>query len=49
VREIDMQGFVLTVETRFTSSEMTIRRVPTAKPSGLFGAKITQVCKYVII
>ncbi|CAL8077876.1 unnamed protein product [Orchesella dallaii] len=44
-RKIELHDFVLTVQTRFIPSEMTIRRVPTAKPSGLFGAKITQVCK----
>ncbi|ODN05287.1 Active breakpoint cluster region-related protein [Orchesella cincta] len=44
-RKIELHDYVLTVQTRFIPSEMTIRRVPTAKPSGLFGAKITQVCK----
>lgn len=44
-RKIELQDYVLTMKTRFIPSEMTIRRVPTAKPSGLFGAKITQVCK----
>jgi hypothetical protein len=44
-KKIELQDYVLTISTKFIPSEMTIRRVPTAKPSGLFGAKITQVCK----
>ncbi|XP_021961038.1 active breakpoint cluster region-related protein isoform X2 [Folsomia candida] len=44
-KTISMQDYTLSVSTRFTPSEMTIRRVPTSKAGALFGAKITQVCK----
>lgn len=42
-----MHGYELDLTVRFVPSEETLRRVPTAKVSGLFGAKIQQVCKYV--
>lgn len=35
----------LDVSLQFVPSEVTLRRVPSAKPQGLFGAKIQQVCK----
>ncbi|OXU28720.1 hypothetical protein TSAR_012957 [Trichomalopsis sarcophagae] len=35
----------LEVSLKFIPSEVTLRRVPSAKPQGLFGAKIQQVCK----
>ncbi|XP_023247282.1 active breakpoint cluster region-related protein [Copidosoma floridanum] len=35
----------LEVSFKFVPSEVTLRRVPSAKPQGLFGAKIQQVCK----
>lgn len=38
----------LSIWMRFVPSEVTLRRVPTAKPGALFGAKIQQVCKLVL-
>ncbi|XP_071445756.1 active breakpoint cluster region-related protein [Hetaerina americana] len=35
----------LSVSLKFVPSEVTLRRVPTAKTVGLFGAKIQNVCK----
>jgi hypothetical protein len=35
----------LGMKLRFISSEMTLRRAPSAKPCGLFGVKLALVCK----
>ncbi|XP_065334230.1 active breakpoint cluster region-related protein [Cloeon dipterum] len=45
LRTVSMQNYELDLMVRFVPSEETLRRVPTAKVSGLFGAKIQQVCK----
>jgi hypothetical protein len=42
---VPMQHCSLLVTLRFVPSEVTLRRVPTARTAGLFGAKIQQVCK----
>ena len=44
-RALNLGPVTLDVELRFVPSEVTLRRVPSAKPQGLFGAKIQQVCK----
>jgi len=45
-RSLNLGPATLDVALRFVPSEVTLRRVPSAKPQGLFGAKIQQVCKY---
>ncbi|KOC67113.1 Active breakpoint cluster region-related protein [Habropoda laboriosa] len=44
-RSLNLDSATLDVALRFVPSEVTLRRVPSAKPQGLFGAKIQQVCK----
>ncbi|XP_015597248.1 active breakpoint cluster region-related protein [Cephus cinctus] len=44
-RALNLGPASLDVALRFVPSEVTLRRVPSAKPQGLFGAKIQQVCK----
>lgn len=44
---VELNNLCLTLSLRFVPSEVTLRRVPTAKAGALFGAKILQVCKYV--
>nr|CAD7392837.1 unnamed protein product [Timema cristinae] len=44
-RVIPFQSCSLNVSLKFVASEVTLRRVPTARSAGLFGAKIQQVCK----
>ncbi|GLH12881.1 Rho GTPase-activating protein 100F [Gryllus bimaculatus] len=44
-KSIQLQNGSLQISLKFVPSEVTLRRVPTAKSSGLFGAKIQQVCK----
>ena len=44
-RSLNLGPASLDVGLRFVPSEVTLRRVPSAKPQGLFGAKIQQVCK----
>ncbi|KAF4527893.1 hypothetical protein B566_EDAN011284 [Ephemera danica] len=44
-RTLTLQGCELELSLRFVPSEVTLRRVPTAKSAGLFGAKIQHVCK----
>ncbi|XP_066588300.1 active breakpoint cluster region-related protein-like [Prorops nasuta] len=44
-RSLNLGPATLDVGLRFVPSEVTLRRVPSAKPQGLFGAKIQQVCK----
>lgn len=48
-RALNLGPASLDVGLTFVPSEVTLRRVPSAKPQGLFGAKIQQVCKYVNI
>lgn len=45
-RSLNLGPATLDVALRFVPSEVTLRRVPSAKPQGLFGAKIQQVSKY---
>ncbi|XP_066997910.2 active breakpoint cluster region-related protein [Anabrus simplex] len=42
---VALHNCTLQISLKFVPSEVTLRRVPTAKTSGLFGAKIQQVCK----
>ncbi|PSN30679.1 hypothetical protein C0J52_20850 [Blattella germanica] len=42
---VPMHNCSLLVTLQFVPSEVTLRRVPTARTAGLFGAKIQQVCK----
>jgi hypothetical protein len=42
---VPMHHCSLLVTLLFVPSEVTLRRVPTARTAGLFGAKIQQVCK----
>ncbi|KDR23111.1 Breakpoint cluster region protein [Zootermopsis nevadensis] len=42
---VPMYNCSLLVTLQFIPSEVTLRRVPTARTAGLFGAKIQQVCK----
>lgn len=42
---VELNNLYLTLSLRFVPSEVTLRRVPTAKAGALFGAKILQVCK----
>ncbi|KAJ8681300.1 hypothetical protein QAD02_017087 [Eretmocerus hayati] len=44
-RTINLGPASLDVTLKFIPSEVTLRRVPSAKPQGLFGAKVQQVCK----
>ncbi|XP_034941803.1 active breakpoint cluster region-related protein [Chelonus insularis] len=44
-RSLNVGPTSLDVGFKFVPSEVTLRRVPSAKPQGLFGAKIQQVCK----
>ncbi|XP_017887321.1 active breakpoint cluster region-related protein isoform X2 [Ceratina calcarata] len=44
-RSLNLGPATLDMALRFVPSEVTLRRVPSAKPQGLFGAKIQQVCK----
>uniref|UniRef100_T1J2N9 Active breakpoint cluster region-related protein n=1 Tax=Strigamia maritima TaxID=126957 RepID=T1J2N9_STRMM len=44
-KTVTLQEFLLTMSIKFTPGEMTLRRAPSAKPFGLFGIKINQVCK----
>lgn len=44
-RTLTLGNTSLSIWMRFVPSEVTLRRVPTAKPGALFGAKIQQVCK----
>ncbi|XP_046389865.1 active breakpoint cluster region-related protein [Ischnura elegans] len=44
-KTVTLQSCVLSVSLKFVPSEVTLRRVPTAKTVGLFGAKIQNVCK----
>ncbi|XP_043684527.1 active breakpoint cluster region-related protein isoform X1 [Vespula pensylvanica] len=44
-RSLSLGPATLDVALRFVPSEVTLRRVPSAKPQGLFGARIQQVCK----
>ncbi|XP_012275257.1 active breakpoint cluster region-related protein [Orussus abietinus] len=44
-RSMNLGPTTLEVTLRFVPSEVTLRRVPSAKPQGLFGARIQQVCK----
>ncbi|XP_015110319.1 active breakpoint cluster region-related protein [Diachasma alloeum] len=44
-RGLNLGPASLDVGLKFVPSEVTLRRVPSAKPQGLFGAKIQQVCK----
>lgn len=46
-RALNLGPANLDVGLTFVPSEVTLRRVPSAKPQGLFGAKIQLVCKYV--
>lgn len=47
LKSLNLGPASLDVSLKFVPSEVTLRRVPSAKPQGLFGAKIQQVCKYV--
>lgn len=42
---VELNNLYLTLSLRFVPSEVTLRRVPTAKSGALFGAKIHLVCK----
>ncbi|XP_049791819.1 active breakpoint cluster region-related protein [Schistocerca nitens] len=44
-KSMPLQNCTLKISLKFVPSEVTLRRVPAAKTSGLFGAKIQQVCK----
>lgn len=44
-KSIQMNTYIFNMGLKFIPSEVTLRRVPTAKPGALFGAKIQQVCK----
>lgn len=44
-RSLNLGPTSLDVGLQFVPSEVTLRRVPSAKPQGLFGAKIQSVCK----
>ena len=44
-RNLNLGPATLDISLKFIPSEVTLRRVPSAKPQGLFGAKIQQVCK----
>lgn len=44
-RSLNLGPAILEITLKFVPSEVTLRRVPSAKPQGLFGAKIQQVCK----
>ncbi|XP_023319352.1 active breakpoint cluster region-related protein isoform X1 [Trichogramma pretiosum] len=44
-RSLSLGPATLDVSLKFVPSEVTLRRVPSAKPQGLFGAKIQLVCK----
>ncbi|XP_053986949.1 active breakpoint cluster region-related protein isoform X2 [Hylaeus volcanicus] len=44
-RSLNLGPATLDVALRFVPSEVTLRRVPSAKPQGLFGAKLEQVRK----
>lgn len=44
-KTLNLGPAALEVALKFIPSEVTLRRVPSAKPQGLFGAKIQQVCK----
>ena len=44
-KALNLGSATLDVSLKFVPSEVTLRRVPSAKPQGLFGAKIQQVCK----
>ncbi|XP_043470850.1 active breakpoint cluster region-related protein isoform X4 [Leptopilina heterotoma] len=45
LKALNLGPATLDVSLKFVPSEVTLRRVPSAKPQGLFGAKIQQVCK----
>ncbi|XP_051154805.1 active breakpoint cluster region-related protein isoform X2 [Leptopilina boulardi] len=45
LKSLNLGPASLDVSLKFVPSEVTLRRVPSAKPQGLFGAKIQQVCK----
>lgn len=45
LKSLNLGPATLDVSLKFVPSEVTLRRVPSAKPQGLFGAKIQQVCK----
>lgn len=44
-KSIQMNTYVFNMTLKFIPSEVTLRRVPTAKAGALFGAKIQQICK----
>ena len=44
-KQVPMHTYSLLITLQFVPSEVTLRRVPTARTAGLFGAKIQQVCK----
>lgn len=44
-RTVQLGGAPLSLRLRLVPPEVTLRRVPTAKPGALFGAKIQHVCK----
>nr|XP_045609928.1 active breakpoint cluster region-related protein-like isoform X2 [Procambarus clarkii]XP_045609929.1 active breakpoint cluster region-related protein-like isoform X2 [Procambarus clarkii]XP_045609930.1 active breakpoint cluster region-related protein-like isoform X2 [Procambarus clarkii] len=44
-RRVSLQDLVLVVILKFLPPEATLRRVPTGKSSGLFGANIAVVCR----
>lgn len=45
IKTLNLGPANIEVAFKFIPSEVTLRRVPSAKPQGLFGAKIQQVCK----
>ncbi|KAB7505049.1 Active breakpoint cluster region-related protein, partial [Armadillidium nasatum] len=44
-RRVSLQDLVLVLSLKFLPPEATLRGVPSGKPSGLFGASISQVCR----
>ncbi|KAG8224078.1 hypothetical protein J437_LFUL001155 [Ladona fulva] len=46
-KTVTLQSCSLNLSLKFVPSEVTLRRVPTAKTVGLFGAKVQNVCKHI--
>ncbi|XP_066963866.1 active breakpoint cluster region-related protein isoform X1 [Macrobrachium rosenbergii] len=44
-RRVSLQDLVLVLSLKFLPPEATLRRVPTGKSSGLFGANIAHICR----
>lgn len=47
-KTLTLNNCLFNISLKFIPSEVTLRRVPSAKPGALFGAKIQQVGKYVV-